>query len=50
MAAASAAKPRPLQGIDRVAALLMAMGTPAANRVMKHFEADEIRLITRSIA
>ena len=50
MAAASAAKPRPLQGIDRVAALLMAMGTPAANRVMKHFEPDEIRLITRSIA
>ncbi|WP_024276876.1 flagellar motor switch protein FliG [Xanthobacter sp. 126] len=50
MPAASAAKPRPLQGIDRVAALLMAMGTPAANRVMKHFEADEIRLITRSIA
>ena len=50
MAAASAAKPRPLQGIDRVAALLMAMGAPTANRVMKHFEADEIRLITRSIA
>ncbi|GLI20421.1 flagellar motor switch protein FliG [Xanthobacter flavus] len=50
MPAASAAKPRPLQGIDRVAALLMAMGTPAANRVMKHFEPDEIRLITRSIA
>lgn len=50
MPAASAAKTRPLQGIDRVAALLMAMGTPAANRVMKHFEADEIRLITRSIA
>ncbi len=50
MAAATAAKPRPLQGIDRVAALLMAMGAPMANRVMKHFEADEIRLITRSIA
>ncbi|MDQ0326292.1 flagellar motor switch protein FliG [Rhodopseudomonas julia] len=51
--AATANKPpamRPLQGPDRVAALLMAMGKPAAARVMKHFDPDEIKVITRSVA
>lgn len=42
--------PRPLQGADRVAALLMTMGKPAAARLMKHFDPEEIRLITRSAA
>lgn len=50
MTPASAAKQRPLQGTEKVAALLMAMGAPAANRVMKHFDAEEIKLVTRSIA
>ena len=39
-----------LQGADRVAAVLMAMGKPAAARLMKHFDADEIKVITRSVA
>jgi flagellar motor switch protein FliG len=39
-----------LQGADRVAAVLMAMGKPAASRLMKHFESDEIKLITRAVA
>jgi len=37
-------------GTDRVAALLMVMGKPMAARLMKHFEADEIKKVTRSIA
>jgi flagellar motor switch protein FliG len=41
---------RPLHGADRVAALLMTMGKPAAARVMKHFESEDIRLVTRAIA
>ncbi|MEW5422238.1 flagellar motor switch protein FliG [Amorphus sp. 3PC139-8] len=48
--APTARGPRPLKGPDRVAALLMAMGKPAAARVMRHFNADEIRMVTRSIA
>lgn len=44
------AKSRPLSGTDKVAALLMTMGSPAAGRVMKHFDQDEIRRVTRSIA
>lgn len=43
-------KSRPLHGTDKVAALLMTMGTPMANRILKHFEPDEIKLVTRSIA
>lgn len=39
-----------LQGADRVAAILLTMGKPLATRLMKHFEADEIRMITRSVA
>ena len=39
-----------LQGAERVAAMLMAMGKPAASRLMKHFDADEIKVITRSVA
>ncbi|QFU17661.1 flagellar motor switch protein FliG [Microvirga thermotolerans] len=41
---------RPLQGVDRVATLLLAMGKPAAGRLLKHFSAEEIKLITRSAA
>ncbi|MGX1309792.1 flagellar motor switch protein FliG [Amorphus suaedae] len=47
---APSSRSRPLKGPDKVAALLMAMGKPAAARVMRHFNADEIRMVTRSIA
>ena len=42
----SAAKGMP--GSDRVAAILLTMGKSLSARLMKHFEADEIRKITRS--
>ncbi|WP_395664874.1 flagellar motor switch protein FliG [Methylocella sp.] len=41
---------RTLRGPDRVAALLLAMGKPLASRLLKHFEVDELKLITRSVA
>ncbi|MCB8823481.1 flagellar motor switch protein FliG [Microvirga rosea] len=41
---------RQLQGVDRVATLLLAMGKPAAGRLLKHFSPEEIKLITRSAA
>lgn len=41
---------KPLQGVDRVATLLLAMGKPAASRLLKHFSPEEIKLITRSAA
>jgi len=48
--ATPSSRTRPLKGPDKVAALLMAMGKPTAARVMRHFNADEIRMVTRSIA
>ncbi len=39
-----------LQGADRVAAILLTMGKAGASRLMKHFDPDEIKLITRSVA
>ncbi|MGO4707434.1 flagellar motor switch protein FliG [Microvirga sp. 2MCAF38] len=39
-----------MQGVDKVAALLLAMGKPAASRLLKRFGPDEIRSITRSAA
>jgi len=39
-----------LKGSDRVATLLLAMGKPAASRVLRHFSPEEIKLITRSAA
>ncbi len=52
MTTASSKSPpgRPLDGSGRAAALLMTMGKPVAARVMKHFDPDEIRLITRAMA
>lgn len=41
---------RPLKGSEKVAALLLTMGKPAASRLLKHFDAIEIRQITRSAA
>jgi flagellar motor switch protein FliG len=39
-----------LKGPERVATLLFAMGKPAASRVLKHFNEEEIRLVTKSAA
>jgi flagellar motor switch protein FliG len=39
-----------LRGSDKVAALLLAMGKPLAGRLLKHFDAEELKLITRSVA
>jgi flagellar motor switch protein FliG len=44
------ASTRGLQGSDRVAAILLTMGKALAGRLMKHFEPEEIRQITRSAA
>jgi flagellar motor switch protein FliG len=54
-AAAPAAPPPPspkklLNGSEKVAALLLAMGKPLASRLLKHFDQDELRAVTRSIA
>ena len=39
---------RSLQGADRVAALLLAMGKPAAGRLLKHFDSAELKEIARA--
>jgi flagellar motor switch protein FliG len=39
---------RTLQGADRVAALLLAMGKPAASRLLKHFDSAELKEIARA--
>jgi flagellar motor switch protein FliG len=39
-----------MHGPDRVAAILLTMGKSLAGRMMKHFEPDEIKRITRSAA
>lgn len=41
---------RQLVGVDRVAALLLAMGQGAAARILKHLDAYELREITRATA
>ncbi|MEP9375429.1 flagellar motor switch protein FliG [Aquabacter sp. CN5-332] len=51
MAAASTrTQQRQLQGVERVAALLMTMGKPMAGRLMKYFSAEELKTVTRAIA
>ena len=49
--AAAPASPaeRSLKGTEKVAALLLAMGKPLASRILKHFDNDELREITRSV-
>ncbi|MDF2810265.1 MAG: flagellar motor switch protein FliG [Microvirga sp.] len=44
------AGPKVLKGPERVAALLLAMGKPAASKVLRHFSPDEIRAVTKSAA
>ncbi|GJD52813.1 Flagellar motor switch protein FliG [Methylobacterium crusticola] len=39
---------RQLAPVDQVATLLLAMGKPAAGRLLKYFEPDELKRITRS--
>jgi flagellar motor switch protein FliG len=39
-----------MQGTDRVAAILLTMGKSLASRLMRHFDPDEIKRITRSAA
>ena len=47
-AAASVPAPRALQGPDRAAALLLAMGKPAASRLLKRFDSAELKEIARA--
>jgi flagellar motor switch protein FliG len=39
-----------MKGPERVATLLLAMGKPAAEKILRHFSEDEIRLVTKSAA
>jgi flagellar motor switch protein FliG len=39
-----------LRGPDKVAALLLAMGKPLAGRLLRHFDPDELKSITRAVA
>lgn len=41
---------RSLQGADKAAALLLAMGQPLSGRILAHFDTGEIKQVTRSIA
>jgi flagellar motor switch protein FliG len=41
-------RPKRLHGPERVAALLLAMGKPVAERLLPHFEPSELREISRS--
>ena len=42
--------PRSLSGSEKVAALLLVMGKPLASRLLGHFDAGELKVITRSAA
>lgn len=48
VAARSSAAMKRMSGSDKVAALLLAMGKPLADRVLRHFDETEIKLIARS--
>lgn len=50
LAQGSPSAQRLLRGPERVAALLLAMGKPLAGRLLKHFDVDELKQITRSVA
>jgi flagellar motor switch protein FliG len=41
---------RPLKGPEKAAALLLAMGKPMASKLLKHFDAADLKEITRSAA
>lgn len=42
--------PKPLLGPEKVAALLLVMGKPLASKLLGHFDANELKIITRSAA
>jgi flagellar motor switch protein FliG len=42
--------PKALTGPERAAALLLYMGKPLASRLLKQFDSEELKLITRSVA
>jgi len=46
----SGAAQKSLKGPEKVAALLLAMGKPLAGRLLKHFDPDELKTITHSVA
>jgi flagellar motor switch protein FliG len=46
----ASASQRSLRGPEKVAALLLAMGKPLAGRLLSHFDTDELKQITRSVA
>jgi flagellar motor switch protein FliG len=41
---------RPLEGPEKVAALLLVMGKPLASKLLSHFDSEELKVITRSAA
>ena len=41
---------RQMSGPEKVAALLLGMGKPLASKLLKHFDAAELKLVTRSAA
>lgn len=41
---------KPLKGSEKAAALLLAMGKPMASRLLKHFDAADLKEISRSAA
>lgn len=46
-APAVTAKPQQLRGPEKAAALILAMGKPLAGRMIKHFDAAEVRVLMR---
>ncbi|MET3414904.1 flagellar motor switch protein FliG [Methylobacterium sp. 1030] len=42
--------PKPMKPVEEVAAILISMSKPSASRLLKYFDAGEIRLITRAAA
>jgi flagellar motor switch protein FliG len=47
---ADSSSPQPVQGSEKAAALLLAMGKPAAAQLLKHFDEAELKLVTRAAA
>ncbi len=50
VAPSTSLEPRLMDGPEKVAALLLAMGKPLASRLLKHFNPTELKIITRSAA
>ena len=48
--AADSASPQPVPGCEKAAALLLAMGKPAAAQLLRHFDEAELKLVTRAAA